>query len=81
MYILEFKFNLPSVSVLTKSLNTRVSFTVDACFIQAITQELMIGECSQVGNLYVMDFNVASNSFSLSGIAPSCASITIDNHT
>lgn len=55
LHIPEFKFNLLSVSVLTKTLNSQVCFTSDACFIQALTQELMIGQGSQVANLYVLD--------------------------
>lgn len=45
------------MSVLTKTLNSKVSFTSDRWFIQELTRELMIGQGSQVGNLYVMDFN------------------------
>ena len=55
LQILEFKYNLLSVSVVTKTLKSKVSFTSDACSIQAITQELMIGHGSQVANLYVLN--------------------------
>jgi len=55
LHIPEFKFNLLSVSVVTKSLNSKVNFTSDACYIQALTQELMIGNGSQVANLYVLN--------------------------
>lgn len=55
LHIPEFKFNLLSVSVITKSLNSQVSFTSDSCLIQALTRELMIGRGSQVANLCVLD--------------------------
>ncbi|XP_010518614.1 PREDICTED: uncharacterized protein LOC104793888 [Camelina sativa] len=54
LHISEFKFNLLSVSVVTKSLKSKVSFTSDECIIQALTQDLMIGKGSQVANLYVL---------------------------
>ncbi|OAO89373.1 hypothetical protein AXX17_ATUG01390 [Arabidopsis thaliana] len=46
LHIPDFKFNLLSVSVVTKNLKSKVSFTSDACSIQALTQELMIGQGS-----------------------------------
>ncbi|CAA7043466.1 unnamed protein product [Microthlaspi erraticum] len=68
LYIPEFKFNLISVSVLTKSLHSMVSFTSENWFIQDLTRELMIGQGSQVGNLYILDFNASDHSVSLKGI-------------
>ncbi|KAG7535136.1 GAG-pre-integrase domain [Arabidopsis thaliana x Arabidopsis arenosa] len=57
LYIPAFKFNLLSVSVITKSLKSKVSFTSDACVIQDLTQELMLGNGSQVANLYVLNLD------------------------
>lgn len=57
LYIPDFRFNLLSVIVLTKTLNSKVSFTANDFFIQELTQALMIGQGSQVGNLYVLDVN------------------------
>jgi len=57
LFIPEFKFNLLSVSVLTKTLQSKVSFTSDECMIQALTKELMLGKGSQVGNLYILNLD------------------------
>ena len=73
LYIPEFKFNLISVSVLTKTLNSKVSFTSDQWFIQELTRELMIGQGSQVGNLYVMDFNKNTQSVCLQDVSTTCS--------
>jgi len=87
LYIPEFKFNLISVSVLTKSLKTKVSFTSDECFVQELTKELMIGRGSQVGNLYVLDFNENNHTVSLKGTASMCpdfslcSSVVVDSNT
>ncbi|KAG7556653.1 Retrotransposon Copia-like N-terminal [Arabidopsis suecica] len=81
LYIPEFKFNLLSVSVVTKTLRSKVSFTSDACSIQALTQELMIGQGSQVANLYVLNLDkslVNVSSSTLQG-TPACASIHVDS--
>lgn len=81
LYIPEFKFNLLSVSVLTKSLNSKVTFTSETCFIQALTQELMIGQGSQVANLYVLDIDkslVNLSCYAIPGNVSICSSIKID---
>ena len=83
LHIPEFKFNLLSVSVITKSLNTQVSFTSDSCFIQALTQELMIGQGSQVANLYVLDHNKSHPNLVGQGpcIVSVCFSMVLDSLT
>lgn len=80
LHIPEFKFNLLSVSVITKSLNSQVSFTSDSCFIQALTQELMIGRGSQVANLYVLDHNKTHANLVVQspGNVSVCSSIVLD---
>ena len=77
LYIPEFKFNLISVSVLTKFLKTKVSFTSDECFVQELTKELMIGRGSQVGNLYVLDFNENNHTVSLKGTTSMCPEFSV----
>ncbi|XP_019082703.1 PREDICTED: uncharacterized protein LOC109125498 [Camelina sativa] len=57
LHIPEFKFNLLIVSVITKSLKFKVSFTSDECMIHALTQDLMIGNGSKVANLYVLNLD------------------------
>lgn len=80
LYIPEFKFNLMSVSVLTKTLRTKVSFTSDECFIQDLTHELMIGKGNEVGNLYVLHFNELDHSASLKGttVIPSIVPVNVN---
>lgn len=80
-YIPEFKFNLLSVSVLTKTLNSIVCFTSKACFIEALTQELMIGQDSQVANLYVLNLDKKLVNISRSDILGTrliCYSLKVD---
>lgn len=79
LYILEFKFNLLSVSVLTKTLNSEVSFTATDCYIQDLTQALMISQGSQVGNLYVLDVNKSYCTLSFQG--KSYVSVVVDSQT
>ena len=55
LFIPQFRFNLLSVSSLTKDTESLVGFTSTACFIQDLTRELMIGKGRQVYNLYVLD--------------------------
>ena len=69
LYIPEFKFNLLSVSILTKTLNSEVSFTANDCFIQDLTQPLMIGQGSQVGNLYFLEVNNNHRTLSFRGMS------------
>ena len=68
------------MSVLTKTLNSEVSFTADDCFIQEITQELMIDRGIQVGNLYLLDVDIKIHK-SLSFKGMSCASAVADFNT
>jgi len=79
LYIPEFKFNLLSVSVLTKTLNSEVSFTANDCFIQDLTQALMIGQGSQVGNLYFLEVNNNHRTLSFQGM--SYVSAVVDSIT
>lgn len=81
LFIPAFKFNLLSVSVITKTLNYEVSFTADSCVIQALSKELMIGQGSQVANLYVLNYNTTHDSFSLPGKSSFCSKVCIDSNT
>ncbi|CAA7030339.1 unnamed protein product [Microthlaspi erraticum] len=60
LYIPQFKFNLLSVSSLTKSLGCKIWFDESSCVIQERTQGLMIGMGRQVANLYFLDIESLS---------------------
>ncbi|KAG7557416.1 Zinc finger CCHC-type superfamily [Arabidopsis suecica] len=55
LYIPQFKFNLLSVSCLTKSMGCKVWFDEHSCVLQDPSRELMIGVGRQVANLYFLD--------------------------
>lgn len=77
----QFKFNLLSVNVITKTLHSQVCFTFDDCFIQGLTQELMIGHGSQVANLHVLNLDkslVKLSSSSFLGTHSICSSVQVD---
>ena len=61
LYIPQFKFNLLSVSCLTKQLHCRVCFDETSCGIQAPTQGLMIGMGRAIANLYFLDIESVSS--------------------
>ena len=61
LYIPQFKFNLLSVSCLTKRLHCRLWFDEFSCGIQDATRELMIGMGREVANLYFLDIESLSS--------------------
>ena len=61
LYIPQFKFNLLSVSCLTKRLHCRLWFDESSCGIQDPTRELMIGMGREVANLYFLDIESLSS--------------------
>ena len=81
LFIPAFKFNLLSVSVLTKTLNAEVRFNASTCLIQDLTRELMIGHGNEVTNLYVLDLFSSHYNMSFTGMSTVCASFIVDSHT
>lgn len=81
LFIPEFKYNLMSVSLLTQTLNSEVRFTPSDCFIQDITQELMIGQGREIGNLYVLNFPISHNALYVQGMSSVCATYAVDSVT
>ncbi|KAF8098736.1 hypothetical protein N665_0259s0007, partial [Sinapis alba] len=55
LYIRQFKFNLLSVSCLTKSMGCRVWFDDNSCGLQDLTRGLTIGMGREVSKLYFLD--------------------------
>ena len=74
LYIPQFKFNLLSVSCLTKGLHCRVWFDESSCGIQDRTWELMIGMGREVANLYFLDIESLSSSGTLQNITVAAVS-------
>ena len=56
LFVPSFRYNLISVSSLTKSLPCSLTFSDDHCFIQDNMQGLRIGMSNRVGNLYYLIF-------------------------
>lgn len=81
LFIPAFKFNLLSVSVLTKTLNAEVRFNASTCLIQDLTRELMIGHGNEVTNLYVLDLSSSHYNMSFTGMSTVCASFIADSDT
>ena len=55
LHIPQFKFNLLSVSCLTKSMGCKLWFDESSCALQDLSRDLMIGMGRQVANLYFLD--------------------------
>lgn len=81
MYIPEFKFNLLSVSVRTKTLHSKIIFTADECFIQDGTQDQMIGQGVEMSNLYVLNLPCSLDILSFQGMSSTCYGFQIDSTT
>lgn len=75
LYIPVFRFNLLNVSRLTKHIPSVISFTSTSCFIQDLTQELMLGQGSQIANLYILHFHNEQANFTLQGTSCSVVSV------
>ena len=60
LHVPDFKFNLISVSCLAKTLFCSAHFYVDCCFIQELSQGLMIGRGRLFHNLYILEPETAS---------------------
>ena len=69
LFVPSFKFNLLSVSALTKDHNCFVQFLSHSCFIQDLSQGTMIGMGNKFGNLYYLSLKVSSDC-NLSCITP-----------
>ena len=54
LFIPSFKYNLVSVSALTKNLTCTLMFTADSCVIQDLTQGIKIGMAKKHRNLYYL---------------------------
>ncbi|KAK0579903.1 hypothetical protein LWI29_033294 [Acer saccharum] len=54
LYVPNFKYNLLSVSSLTKSANYSLVFSTDCCVIQDSSRALQIGMGKRIGNLYYL---------------------------
>lgn len=61
LFIPQFKFNLFSVSSLTKSMGCRIWFDQTSCVLQDPTRELMVGMGKQIANLYILDLESLSH--------------------
>ncbi|KAJ4717700.1 Retrovirus-related Pol polyprotein from transposon TNT 1-94 [Melia azedarach] len=55
LYVPQFKFNLLSVSALTRTSALRVQFLTDACFVQEHLSLKTIGKGKRIDDLYVID--------------------------
>ncbi|XP_073067135.1 uncharacterized protein [Primulina eburnea] len=53
LYVPHFKFNLLSISSLTKQISCSVTFLSDSCQIQVLNQSKMIGMGKRMGDLYI----------------------------
>ncbi|CAL9233896.1 unnamed protein product, partial [Arabidopsis halleri] len=76
LYIPQFKFNLLSISCLTKSMGCKVWFDEHSCVLQDPSRELMIGVGRQVANLYFLDIE----SLDLPVESSSLVAATITSH-
>ncbi|XP_018453440.1 uncharacterized protein LOC108824502 [Raphanus sativus] len=74
LHVPSFRFNLLSVSSLLHRDHHSAHFFFDSCYIQAHTQDLMIGRGSLIRNLYILDTQLASSSSSVSF----CGSLKVD---
>ncbi|KAL5543954.1 hypothetical protein UlMin_007738 [Ulmus minor] len=54
LFVPSFKYNLVSISALTKFSNCAMMFFADGCVIQDTTRAIRIGKGSRVGNLYYL---------------------------
>ena len=61
IFVLSFRFNLFSVSTLTKDHNCTVQFLPNSCFIQDLLQGTMIRTGSKFGNLYYLSLEFVSS--------------------
>lgn len=55
LYVPQFKFNLLSISALTKRSSISIKFLTDGCDIQDLYNLRMIGKGRRVGGLYILD--------------------------
>ena len=78
LYVLQFRFNLFSISALTQFHHCSVHFLSESCLIQDRMQEKMIGMGSCFGNLYILD---PANLFPMfSRLSATCNNATKSNH-
>lgn len=75
LFIPQFKFNLLSVSCITKKLHCRVWFDEFSCGIQDPTRALMIGMGREVSNLYFLDIESVSSQGTVSSLKPFVGSV------
>ena len=61
LFVPHFRFNLLSVITLTKLLNCTITFHSNSCFIQDLSQGMMIRTGSKIGNIYYLSLNTLSN--------------------
>ncbi|RVW31819.1 Retrovirus-related Pol polyprotein from transposon RE1 [Vitis vinifera] len=78
LYVLQFRFNLFSISALTQFHHCSVHFLSESCLIQDRMQEKMIGMGSCFENLYILD---PANLFPMfSRLSATCNNATKSNH-
>ncbi|KAL6315352.1 hypothetical protein AAG906_000458 [Vitis piasezkii] len=78
LYVLQFRFNLFSISALTQFHHCSVHFLSESCLIQDRMQEKMIGMGSCFGNLYILD---PANLFPMfSRLSATCNNATKSDH-
>ncbi|KAL5542382.1 hypothetical protein UlMin_010092 [Ulmus minor] len=58
LFVPSFKYNLISISALTKFSNCVIMFSADGCVIQDTTRAIRIGKGNRVGNLYYLQNSV-----------------------
>ncbi|KAL5579671.1 hypothetical protein UlMin_012113 [Ulmus minor] len=57
LFVPSFKYNLVSISTLTKFSNCALMLSADGCIIQDTTRAIQVGKGSRVGNLYYLVHN------------------------
>ena len=72
LHVPDFKFNLISVSCLVKTLSCSAHFFPTCCFIQELSQGLMIGRGNLYNNLYILE----TENNSLSSSTPAACSFS-----